>query len=100
MITLTLDQWEQQFRPLPNHLSKDQGCDFGNGSCLFETYGQDHEYIRTLNQNRSLCLWTLLEVDGKLFISEGCHFVNRLGYLVTERPYNPSEQYEINYSDD
>jgi hypothetical protein len=31
-------------------------------------------------------VWTLIEADGVLYAESGLHFVNRLGYFVTETP--------------
>jgi hypothetical protein len=33
-------------------------------------------------------LWTVLDCNGKLYISAGRHFVNRMHYVITEEPYD------------
>ena len=39
-------------------------------------------------------VWTILEVDGKTLITEGIHFVNRDGYLISKTPHN-GQSYEV-----
>lgn len=95
MIKMTNDQWIEQFRPLPNHLNQDYGFDFGNGCCLFETFGEDIAYIYSLRDAGSLCIWTVIDHEGEVYITEGYHFVNRIGHIVTEKPYIPGEIYII-----
>lgn len=34
--------------------------------------------------------WTMLDVDGHLFLSEGIHIINRLYYIVTKQSYPPN----------
>jgi hypothetical protein len=41
-------------------------------------------------------VWTLMECDGKTFLSAGKHFVNRLGYFITDKKWkNKEEKIEI-----
>ena len=37
-------------------------------------------------------IWTILDCDGKLYISPGWHYVNRLEYLITEIPYKEGQR--------
>lgn len=52
-----------------------------------ETFGTDLELVRSLDENH---LWTVVEsgCDDDLWITPGFHYVNRICYLVTERPHN------------
>lgn len=36
-------------------------------------------------------LWTILDCDGKLYVSPGVHIVNRLGYCVTKHGWSDTE---------
>lgn len=38
-------------------------------------------------------IWTILEADGIMFYSSGFHFVNRLGYLITEEEVEDGVEY-------
>ena len=56
---------------------------------MFETFGKEVEFVRA---QRAQNIWTLLECDGKTFICEGFHYVNRIGYFITEVSY-PSKRF-------
>ena len=91
-ITMTDEEWEEQFRPIKNHLAT-HGA--GNG-CGFETYGEEIEFVRQFaDKNR---VWTVIEGDdGSAWICEGMRLVNRLWFFVTEEPYDPNTTYDICY---
>ena len=40
-------------------------------------------------------VWTILDCDGKLYYSSGYHFVNRLGYFITEETIEESTEYTV-----
>lgn len=71
--------WEK-YKPIKNHLDDNASFD----GCMFETYGPELDFVRTKVSDNSV--WTLLDCDGHLVISSGYHFVNRMGYFVTEKP--------------
>jgi len=54
------------------------------GSTAFETYGEDLAFVGTQDNKH---VWTLLDCDGKLVIGAGYHFVNRIGYIITIKPW-------------
>lgn len=58
------------------------------GSCMFETDGEDFGFI--LSQPRSR-VWTLIEEDGIQWLDPGMHFVNRLGYFVTQEEWSDED---------
>lgn len=33
-------------------------------------------------------IWTLLDCDGKLCITSGWHYVNRMGYIIAKVPHD------------
>lgn len=57
------------------------------GGSMFETYGKDFEYVRSLDERY---VWTYLSGDGDCIVN-GLRFVNRLGYYVTELPWNDDD---------
>lgn len=81
-LELTEDEFLDRFRPVPNPLSDTAGFDFGEGGCLFEASGAELAFIRAQPPAR---VWTIVEGDDGLEITDGMHVVNRLGYLVTVR---------------
>ena len=65
-------------------------------ACMFETYGQEIDYITELiNDGGKASVWTIEEVEGKFYFVSGYHFVNRFGYLVTNEPVPEDEEYEV-----
>ena len=66
----------------------DDMCSFGG--CMYETFGEELEYIKAQPNKR---IWTIVDGDDDdLLIIAGYHFVNRLGYLVTNEEW--SDEYE------
>lgn len=81
------EEWAEEFQPLKNHFEK-------NGSEVFDTFGEQWEYVSEFIREHRV--WTLVEDgDGSTYIVDGCLYVNRLAYLVTTKPYDPNEQYDI-----
>jgi len=82
-IVLHEDAFYEYFVPYRHPKS---GYDIWGGYGL-ETFGEDSELVRSLNPN---FMWTV--VDGDLgrdqWILPGVHYVNRVCYLVTEKPHN------------
>ena len=74
----------ETFKPQQNHI--DNNASF-NG-CMYETYGDEIEYVFDLAK-KSNRVWTIIEGDDDtLFFSSGFHYVNRLGFIVTEKQYD------------
>ena len=82
------DIFIERFRPIINHINPNASFDFGYGGCMFETYGEEFEYVRMQNPG---CIWTLIDEDGVLFVGNGLRFVNRLGYFVSRTPVEGGE---------
>ena len=62
-----------------------------SGSIMFETYGADLEKILKTDNH---LVWTIVDCDGKLVICAGYHLVNRMNYVITEKPwFNIEEHY-------
>lgn len=88
-ISLTWDEFQEQYKPMLNHIIPNH---FGE-QYMFETYGEEDEFVRTLaEQNR---VWTLTQVEYGTGIYNGYHWVNRLGYFVTEVPYPEDTEFEV-----
>lgn len=80
------DEFIERFGPIRNPVNPTAGFDFGEGGCLFESTGPDLEFVRAQPMDQ---VWTVIEGDDGLEITDGLHMVNRLGYLVTDRPCPP-----------
>lgn len=88
------EKWFKKFKPIKNHLCNDASWD----GYMFETYGEELQFV--LDRANGLTgsaytVWTWIDGDTKSLICEGYHLVNRIGYLITEVPYDPALNYEI-----
>lgn len=83
MAEMTFDEWVEQFKPIKNRLGDVR---------MFETYGEDYEFVKVQNP---LCIWTYGDAGEGSYIVEGWHYVNRIGYYITEIPFNKDETYFI-----
>jgi hypothetical protein len=65
------------------------------GGCLYETYGEEYERVLAMVKENPKRVWTILDGEGSaLVVSAGWHYVNRLGYLITEEEWeSPEEEY-------
>jgi len=55
------------------------------GSMAFETYDEDFDFVATQNPKH---VWTLVDGDsGDPVIVAGLHFVNRIHYIITIKPW-------------
>lgn len=84
--------WEDTFGPVKNHLDKNAGM---NGF-MFETFGAELAHVQAVLKDTPEKVWTVVEGDsGKWYISQGFHRVNRVGYLVTDKPFNPEDPVHV-----
>ena len=90
--TIDTDAFHQRFRPIPNHLDDNASEDFGDGGCLFETYGAELDYVRSHPSSR---IWTIIDGEDDTVIVSGYHLCNRIGYILTEKPVPEVESYTV-----
>lgn len=85
---MTYDEFIETFRPVTNHFE-----DAAFDGYLFETYDEQADYVRWQPERR---IWTVIEGDdGELYLVDGYHWVDRIGYFLTEVPWSPGFEYEI-----
>ncbi len=93
---MNYEQWEEQYRPVTNHLDPDASFHDGDGGLMFETYGQDYDHITDLASNgQANRIWTWVDGEDGTWIVSGLQFVNRIGYLVTEVPWEHDTQIQL-----
>lgn len=83
--------WEV-FQPQKNQLVEDASYD----GCMFETYGKELEYVIKQKPEH---IWTIQDGDTMTIISSGYHLVNRIGYLITEKPIPEGFDFEVQDDD-
>lgn len=82
----TYDAWVRDFQPMANHLrNQDHGLELS-----YETYGDEDEYVRLQDNNN---VWTEVDGDAGCYIVSGYHWVNRIQYYITNKPW--SEDVEV-----
>ncbi|WP_437186765.1 hypothetical protein SH668x_000120 [Planctomicrobium sp. SH668] len=85
LITLTEDEFDARYPLIENHLNPYATWAFVAGrGCLFETHGEEFEFVR---QQNPVTVWTLVDGDnGDWYLLSGLHYVNRVGYLISRVP--------------
>ena len=93
--TINYDNFVKIYKPQKNHLVKGE-CLYDD--CMYETYGKEVEYIVDLINNKKKLnhIWTIVDCENEeSWIVPGYFLVNRIGYLVTENPWE-SEDIQVN----
>lgn len=76
------DTFYEYFKPIRHAGTM---CDIWGGRGL-ETYGKDLEIVRRHDPD---FVWTVVDGEsGNQWITTGYHYVNRVCYLITEKPHN------------
>ena len=91
-LTIDTDTFYARFRPIQNHLDDNASEDFGDGGCLFETYGAELDYVRAQPSSH---IWTIIDGEEETVIVSGYHLCNRIGYILTEKPVPEVESYTV-----
>jgi len=90
-VRLSWEEWEEDYKPLPNHLDDNASYD----GFMFETYEPEYSFVKSSDKFQ----WTLIEVDGTQYIIPGLHHVNRLGYFLTEEGYHGKHELIVDTDD-
>jgi hypothetical protein len=97
---ITEEEFYKKFNCIKNHFDINAGFD----GCMFETYGNEFDYVFNMSkENRVITIIEGDEIQERTFICDngvkitepipnmyyvsGFHLVNRLGYLVLDKPY-------------
>jgi hypothetical protein len=73
------DEWAKKFKPIKNHLVVDPD------EQMFETFGDEVDFVKAQDEKY---IWTYVDGDMSSLLVAGYHYVNRLGYYVTEVPWD------------
>ena len=93
-IEITEDEFDSRFPLVTNHLNPNASwCLDKQGGCLFETYGEELEFVR---QQDPSTVWTLVDGDDSdQYLLSGFHFVNRIGYLISTVPVPEGTEIQV-----
>ena len=92
-IQMSYEEWFEKFKPVKNHLDDNASYD----GCMYETFGAEVAHVRERELSK---IWTLIDLDGREYVSEGYHHVNRMGYFITEVAYDLDHFYNVPVLDD
>ena len=118
-ITMTDDEFYDKYKPVKNHLDDNASFD----GFMWETYDEEKEYCFELAKKENR-VWTIIECDDEdydgdgesddildpdnqeegyeppscLVITNGFHYVNRIGFMVTEVAYNENEDITVKFT--
>lgn len=61
--------------------------------CMYETFGEEYERVKEVLAENYKRVWTVLDGGGRwCVLSAGFHYVNRLGYVITEQEWEDIEE--------
>lgn len=93
---ITYEEWVEKFKPIQNELADNASFE----GMMFETYGVELDYVLTIvRRTNGLLVWTYIDGDGGTYIVEGYRLVNRIGYFITQVPYEENDAIEIQVSE-
>lgn len=88
-IKIKEQSWFDKYKPIKNHLDDNASFD----GYMYETYGEEMEFVRSQPLNT---IWTLIHGDyDSLFLDNGMHVVNRIGYFITTNPWPDDTVVEV-----
>ena len=77
-IEMSFDEWFDTYKPIKNNIDTNASFD----GYMFETYGAEVEFVKKANPAH---IWMYGDGDdGGGYLWNGWHFVNRIGYFITE----------------
>ena len=91
MQTLTWEEWCRDYRPIKNTIVDGASYD----GFMFETYDRELQTVQEAARADPNKVWTLLSEGGSVWIGDGIHFVNRLGYFITEVPRKNNDEFVV-----
>ena len=84
-------EWEEKYKPIPNPLA--DGYNNNLWDCMFETFGDDLDALKAL-ASEDYYIWTMVDNNPNsiyLDIMPGMHWINRMGYFVTEKGWTDKD---------
>lgn len=97
--TISEDKFYDKYQPIDNKFDDNASFD----GKLYETFGEELDYCFELSKKENR-VWTIIECDDEDYIPDdededyeikacmcilsGFHIVNRIGFMITEVPYD------------
>ena len=90
---MEFDEWCDTYKPIINHLDPNASFDNGEGGIMFETYGDEVDFVKCWPERQ---IWMYGDGDdGGSYVWNGWHIVNRIGYFITEVPCPPDTTIQV-----
>ena len=92
---MDFDEFEATYKPIKNNLNPNAPYD----GMMFETYGDELTHVINHGLDHNRTIWTIVDIEPEEEYNEhgepnpttviiaGYHFVNRHGFLITEKPF-------------
>ncbi len=91
-IEMDFDEWFETYKPIKNTFDENASFD----GYMWETYGDEVNFVKCFPERQ---IWMYGDGDdGGSYIWSGWHFVNRLGYFITEVPFPADTDIQIKVS--
>ena len=81
------DAWAKKFKPIQNKFYPNEP-----ETKMFETYGEEVEFVNNYDHRY---VWTNLTGEMSDLVCAGYHYVNRIGYYITEVPWDNEDDYAL-----
>lgn len=81
------EQFYETYKPVKNPFNANASWD---GSML-EPFGRELAHVQDVFKTAPDKVWTVLDCDGPHVVGSGFHYVNRVGYIITEVPVEPGQ---------
>lgn len=87
---MNYEEFVDKYKPIKNTFTEGSAFD----DTMFETYGNEYEFIKNLiDEGQGQKIWTYVcEGDSEVIVA-GWHFVNRMGYFVTEELWETDDEF-------
>lgn len=92
MVEFNFDSFVEEFEPMPNQFNKDASfCGY-----MFETYGEESEFIKLESQKNPKNIWTALDDDERgVVIINGYYVLDSIGYFISKKEFPDGVTYQI-----
>jgi hypothetical protein len=72
---------------------EDHGETVSGEPTMLETFGSDYELVQRIAKQWPQRVWTIVDGDDGLpRVTAGLHFVNRIGYITTPKPWQREDE--------
>lgn len=85
---ITLTEWLDTYEPISNHIDPNASFQDADGvGIMFETFGEELEYVLSIEPSR---IWTYMdsEENDEPIIVSGYHLASRIGHFISAHPYD------------